>query len=106
MMRFVPGLMAIGLAMVLLAGQRSLAQAPPKPGPELEHLKQLVGVWDATVSVGGKGTMTYKMDLGGLWLVSEYEGEFGDQKFQGRGLDTYDSAKKKYVTVWADSMST
>jgi hypothetical protein len=50
--------------------------------------------------------MKYKMDLGGLWLVSEFEGEFGGLKFKGRGLDTYDAAKKKYVSVWADSMST
>ena len=27
-------------------------------------------------------------------------------KFQGRGLSTYDAAKKKYIEVWADSMST
>jgi hypothetical protein len=85
------------------------AQEPPKPGPEFDHLKTLVGTWDASVKMAGgesKGTMTYKMELGGLWLVGNFEGEFGGQKFQGKGLDTYDAAKKKYVSIWVDSMGT
>jgi len=53
-----------------------------------------------------KARVTYKMDVGGLWLVSDFQGEFGGQKFQGKGLDSYDAAKKKYVGVWVDSMST
>jgi hypothetical protein len=87
----------------------SVAQEPQKPGPEHERLKKVEGTWEATIKMGdqeSKGTMTYKMDLGGLWLVSEFEGEFGGMKFKGRGLDTYDPAKKKYVGIWADSMST
>ena len=27
-------------------------------------------------------------------------------KFSGRGYDTYDATKKKYIGVWVDSMST
>ena len=46
------------------------------------------------------------MDLGGLWLLGSLESEFGGMKFQGRGMDSYDPAKKKYVGVWIDSMST
>lgn len=85
------------------------AQELPKPGPEQEVLKQLEGTWDATVKMGGqesKGTMTYKMGLGGLWLTSHFEGDFGGMKFEGRGLDTFDRNKKKYIGVWADSMET
>lgn len=81
----------------------------PKPGPEHEALKQLVGTWEATVKMGGmesKGTMTYKMDLGGLWLVSDFQGEFGGMKFQGKGLETYDPVKKKYFAIWVDAWST
>jgi hypothetical protein len=85
------------------------AQPPaPKPGPEHERLKKLEGTWEATVrSEGGesKGTMTYKMEFGGLWLVSDFKGDFGGQKFQGKGFDGYDPIKKKYVAVWVDSMS-
>jgi hypothetical protein len=53
-----------------------------------------------------KGTMVWKMDLGGLWLVSDFQGDFGGMKFSGKGMDGYDPIKKKYVSVWVDSMST
>ena len=99
---------AVALAAVMAAAAVQ-AQEPPKPGPEHEVLKKMEGTWDATMKFGGmesKGTSTYKMDLGGLWLVSTFEGDFGGMKFSGRGLDSYDTAKKKYVGVWVDSMST
>jgi hypothetical protein len=92
----------------LLAAPTVQAQEPPKPGPEHEVLKKLEGNWDLTMNAGGmesKGTVTYKMELGGLWLVGSLESDFAGTKFQGKGLDTYDPAKKKYVSVWADSMS-
>ena len=69
------------------------AQEPPKPGKEHDHLKRLVGTWDAETE-SGKGTMTYKMGLGGLWLIGDFEGEFGGMKFQGKFLDTYDPATR------------
>jgi hypothetical protein len=81
----------------------------PKPAPEMEKLNVLEGTWDATVKTGGmesKATATYKTDLGGMWLISDFQTEFGGMKVQGKGLDSYDPAKKKYVTVWVDSMST
>jgi hypothetical protein len=81
------------------------AQEPPKPGKQHDHLKRLVGTWDAETE-SGKGTMTYKMGLGGLWLIGDFEGEFGGMTFQGKGLDTYDSATKKYRSVCVDSFST
>ena len=94
---------------VLLISAVTQAQQIPQPGPEHQKLKELEGTWDAVVKAGpeeSKGTVTFKMDLGGLWLVSDFKGEFGGQKFQGRGLDSYDPIKKKYVSVWVDSMST
>lgn len=86
----------------------TFAQEMPAPGPEHEKLKQLEGEWIATIKSAGeesKGTMTYRMECGGLWLVSDFRSDFGGQKFQGRGLDGYDPQKKKYVSVWVDSMS-
>lgn len=89
--------------LILLTSAR--AQEPPKPGKEHDHLKRLVGTWNAE-SESGKGTMTYKMGLGGLWLMGDFKGEFGGIKFQGKSMDTYDPATKKYRSVWADSFST
>jgi hypothetical protein len=72
-------------------------------------LKKREGTWSTTMKAGGeefKGTVTYRMELGGLWLVGSLESELGGQKFFGKSLDTYDAGKKKYVGVWFDSMST
>lgn len=97
------------LCVLWLAVQPGLrAQSLPAPGPEHAAFKHLEGEWTAVVRSGGsesKGSMTYRVECGGLWLVSDFHGEFGGQKFQGRGLDGYDPEKKKYVSVWVDSMS-
>lgn len=101
---------AAAVAAVLVAGAAANGQPPATPGPEHEVLKKMVGTWDTTMKVAGvgesKGTCVYKMELGGLWLVSHFEGEIAGQKFSGRGMDSYDAGKKKYVGVWIDSMST
>ena len=92
-----------------LAPVSALGQAPPTPGPEHEHLKKLEGTWNAKIKMGdteSAATAVYKMVCGGMWLQSDFQGSFGDQKFSGQGLDSYDPEKKKYVAVWVDSMST
>ncbi len=98
------------LALVLLLpGARLMAQGPVTPGPEHEGLKRLAGEWVATIKGDGgdsKGVMIAKMECGGLWLATEFRGDFGGMPFHGRGLDGYDPATKKYVSVWVDSMST
>ena len=94
---------------VVLAVPLARAQEPPKPGPEHEILKKHVGTWDLTMKFEGgesRGTCVYKLDLGGLWLASTVESDLMGMKFSGRGYDTYDATKKKYVGVWMDSMST
>ena len=98
---------AVTAAVVLLGS--AAAQEPPKPGPEHKHLQKQVGTWDTTMKAGGmehKGSVTFKMELGGLWLVGSMESDLGGQKFAGKSMDTYDAKKKKYVSVWFDSMST
>src|SRR5215470_20277570 len=72
---------------VLLVVPALYSQEAPKPGKEHELLKRMEGTWDVIME-GGKGTMTYKMGLGGLWLLGEQDGELGGRKFSGRGLDT------------------
>lgn len=91
-----------------ILGTVAWAQEPAKPGPEHDILKKMEGTWETTMTMQGqesKGTSTYKMDLGGLWLASTFETDLGGMKFQGRGFDTYDANKKKYVGVWVDSWS-
>ncbi len=78
------------------------------PGPEHDKFKEQVGTWDVVMDMAGqqsKGTATYKLICGGMWLANDFQGDFGGMKFEGRGVDGYDQAKKKYVGVWTDSMS-
>jgi hypothetical protein len=98
---------AVTMAAVLTGS--AAAQEAPKPGPEHKMLKKREGTWDTTMKAGGmefKGTVTYKMELGGLWLVGSMESDLSGQKFYGKSLDTYDAGKKKHVGLWCDSMST
>ena len=108
-MRKTGGLWLVGFVASLACWAAVQAQAPTKPGPEHARLKQLVGTWETTMKAGDeetKGTATFKMELGGLWLVEEFKGEFAGAPFQGKGMSTYDVAKKKHVLFWFDSMST
>ena len=101
--------MVVAAAVALLAVPAVRAQEGPKPGPEHEMLKKWEGTWDATMKMAGteaKCKATHKMELGGLWLSSNFEGELFGSKFTGKGLDSYDANKKKFVSVWVDSMST
>lgn len=96
-----------GLVVVLTSP--AVAQDVPKPGREHALLKKREGTWSTTLKAGGmefKGTVTYKMELGGLWLVGSLDSDLDGQRFYGKSLDTYDARKKKYVSVWFDSMST
>jgi len=100
--------MALGL---LLAGAGRLTAQPPEVKPTTEHemLKASEGTWDASVKSMGtesKGTVNFKMALGGLWLLEDFKGDLGGFTFEGHGATSYDPMKKKYVNVWIDSMVT
>ena len=103
---------ACGLAIPLLLASLSIATAQefPQPGPEHDVLKKTEGEWLALCKTSdgseSKGASVSKMECGGLWLATNFEGEFGGTKFQGKGLDSYDASKKKYVAIWVDSMTT
>ena len=108
---YVASLYLVVLGVFPAVGFAQEAPPQPKPGPEHELLKSLEGTWDAKITMPGEtkamaGVMTYKMDLGGLWLVSDFRSTSKEFPFEGRGLDSYDPAKKKYQAVWVDSMVT
>jgi hypothetical protein len=105
-------LLALTLMLAVLAATARLtAQGPPefKPGPEHALLKKSEGIWDATIKSmdnESKGTETCKIGLNGRWLLEHFKADLGGMPFEGRGATSYDPAKKKYVNVWIDSMST
>ncbi len=43
--------------------------------------------------------------LGGMWLVSDFKGDFGGVEFVGHGQFGYDPTKEKYVGTWVDNMN-
>jgi hypothetical protein len=94
---------------LFVVGWSPTAFAQPGPGPEHAKLKVMEGKWKFVLkSADGndsKGVMEAKMECGGLWLISDFKTDFGGAPFQGKGLDGYDPAKKKYVSVWVDSMT-
>lgn len=85
------------------------AQQPQSPGKEHEELKAMEGEWEAVMKMPDgtemKGTSEYKMTCGGMWLESSFKADLGGIAFHGRGLDSYDSARKLYTAIWVDSMS-
>jgi hypothetical protein len=117
----VMALAGLGLAPALAQEKKAAPPAAaqgmppmPKPGPEHDVLKTDVGAWDATVeswmapgqpAMVSKGTETNTL-LGGMWLVTEFKGDFMNMPFAGHGVMGYDANKKKYVSTWVDSMST
>lgn len=102
-------------ATLALAGATAAQEMPmPKPGPEHKVLEMDAGTWEATVEtfmapgtppMVSKGTETNTMGCGGLCLISDFKGAMGGTPFHGHGTSTWDSAKKKYVGSWTDSMS-
>jgi hypothetical protein len=107
------------LAVLALAmASRTTAGEKPdmsKPGPEHKLLASLAGTYEAKVKIfldpsqpanESTGTMQRKMIMGGRFLEELYNGEIMGQRFYGMGLMGYDAMKKKYTSVWIDSMTT
>ena|SRR5688572_13938759 len=86
-----------------------MAMQMPTPGPEHEHLLKGVGRWKAVASMMGqesKGTLVVEPGPGRFTVFTRYEAEdMGGMPFSGRGVDSYDPSRGKYVSVWTDSWS-
>ena len=101
-------LVAIGLCFVLSLASTLFAQESIKPGKEHAFLAETQGEWTVKIaSPGGDmaGQCVYKMAHNGVWLTSQLEMKMPDGPFTGTGLDTFDPIKKKFVSIWVDSMS-
>jgi hypothetical protein len=112
--RALPALLVAVLAAAAIA-QEAAQELPALmvPTPQHEFMASEVGVWDAETKTWatpegepelGKGSETNEM-LGGMWLLSHFQGEFMGGEFHGRGQFGYDPLKKKYVGTWVDSIS-
>jgi hypothetical protein len=88
----------------------------PKPGPEHEVLKQMVGSWDGPETLhpspwdpqGGTafGRLEARLELDELAVVSDYTQERnGRITFRGHGVYTWDAKRGRYVMTWFDSMA-
>src|SRR5262249_6947530 len=104
-MRKVAAVAVLGVAV----GSAGRAGPPAPPRADQTLLSKREGTWDTILEGGGKkhkGMVTFKMELGGLWLVGSLRSDLDKMKFSGKSMDTYDARKQKYVSVWFDSMST
>ncbi|MEO6708058.1 MAG: DUF1579 domain-containing protein [Planctomycetota bacterium] len=92
---------------------KAVNAAAPKLAPQHTQLKKMVGSWDATVtctmpgkpSTTSSGKAEYKA-VGDTWVESDFTGEMDGMRFTGHGIDGFDTAENKYVSIWVDSMST
>jgi hypothetical protein len=98
----------------IIGATHAHAQEPPAPGPEHQILSTEAGTWDAAVEMAAPDGTTIKstgvqedtLGCGGRCLVTSFKAELmPGMQFEGRGVMTWDSAKKKYVSAWSDSMS-
>ena len=87
---------------------------PPQAGEHHKHLAALCGEWKgegwaqmdpSQPKSEFKGTESSSMRCNGLFQVMSYRSEMEGMPFEGQGLIGYDSAKKKYIGYWADSMA-
>lgn len=96
------------LAILFIISGETTAQEFPKPGAEHAILQKMVGDWDVIMDMNGqkeKCRATYKSICGGMWVESDFEGKVAGIPFSGHGVDGYDLAKKKYIGIWVDSMT-
>jgi len=107
----------LGLAFVLAIAPLSPADEPVAGPPLMKEHKLLAreeGVWDAEVTTtppGATEPMKSKAVetntlLGGRWLLSDVQMEFGGLPFKGHAQYGWDAKKGKFVGTWLDIMST
>lgn len=104
----------LSLGLALLVGALAFAEdEAPKPGPEHEFLKKFAGNWECTLKASfipgqpaseSKGVETSKVALGGFFVIGDFKGEMMGMPFEGHSIKGYDTFKKKFTSVWADSM--
>lgn len=91
-------------------------EGEPPPGPRLvqhEWLAREAGEWKARGRFFGPdgavqeftGIERSTMACGGLWLVSDFEGDIAGAPLSGHGVVGYDPAERGLTGIWVDSTS-
>jgi hypothetical protein len=104
------------MALLVLVVQTAAAQQQPSSllTPQHELLNNDVGTWETTITIWPEpdaepivshGRETSELLPGGLWLVTQFEGEMAGMPCTGAGAWGYDPVEKKYVGAWVDSMT-
>lgn len=100
------------LATTVAFAVRQEGQPPmPEAGPEHKLLMERLGTWDAAMKmwmVPGEEPLQMtgvekNRAVGAFHVVSEFTSDFGGMPFEGHGLSSWDPAKKKFISIWADS---
>lgn len=98
------------------AAMMAAAAKYTEPNENHQKLKAMAGSWNVTsrMWMGGpntkpmesKGTAEKRMILNNRFLQEDFKGTVMGKPFTGQGLVGYDNAKQKFVSTWADNMST
>lgn len=82
------------------------------PGEMHQWMAKYSGTWEGDVNTymdpanptKDKATVHQKMDLNGLYQISDYSGNMMGMPFKGHGILAYDNAKKEFVNTWIDNL--
>ena len=85
------------------------------PGEPHKLFASLAGSWTTKTKewmepdkppMESTGSAEMKMLLDGRFLQQEFTGDMMGQRYSGVGISAYDNLRKRYVTMWIDSMGT
>lgn len=85
------------------------------PGEHHKHFAKLEGEWNAAVTtwqapgidpVKAEGKSTYKVILGGRYLMQDFKGAMMGMPFEGIGISGFDKVAGKHTAVWIDNFGT
>lgn len=99
-----------GMTEEMMAQMQQMMVQMGTPGDAHEFLTRFEGKWTGTMGIVGMGQepakQTIDMILDGRFMLTDYDGNMMGTAFKGLGIMGYDNYKKKFVSVWTDSMST
>lgn len=85
-------------------------QAHATPGEQHKLLSRMVGIWKTEMRVMGgaatEGSAEFQWIMGDRYVQQTFKGNMMGQPYEGMGLFGYDNYKKKFTSMWIDSLST